>query len=286
MASKKFKYLSPFLNLFSDINKIRIMYFYKHATFPKLLAPETFNEKVQWRKLNDRNPLFTTLADKLEVKKYLSGFSSDLFVPKVLWEGECLSGLTTAELPSDYVIKSNNQSGTIRIVRNSAHLCATELLGLEKEWQSIGLDEAFVEWGYSNIPTKYFVEEFLDFDEIVPIDYKFWIFGNKMEFVQVDVGRFTEHTRAFYDLNWKKMEFLMTFPDVKIELEKPANYKEMIQVAEKLSLGLDYARVDLYTDNKKIYFGEITLYPGSGYEKFSPLYFDRTIGELWKISQT
>ena len=137
--------------------------------------------------------------------------------------------------------------------------------------------------GYSNIPITYFVEEYLDFSDFVPVDYKFWVFSGRVSFVQVDTNRFINHQRAFFDRDWNKLPFLLTYPDISSTLQAPKNFSDKITVAEKLSGGLDYIRVDLYSDERDVFFGELTIYPGGGYERFSPSRFDLAAGQLWNL---
>jgi hypothetical protein len=244
----------------------------------------TFNEKVQWRKFHDRNPLFTTLADKLLVKTHIKRIIPELTIPRVLWSGNSLKSVDFYNFPDDYVIKANHASGTNFIVRNGEHPSVEKLSFLEKEWRATDISKTFVEWAYAQISILFFIEEFLNFEDASPIDYKFWVFHGEVKFVQVDLNRFTEHKRAFYSTSGVKLEFLLTHPDINEPFQMPNNFDEMIWIAEKISEGLDFIRVDLYSDNEAVYFGECTMYPGGGYEKFTPFDFDEKIGKLWCLN--
>lgn len=282
MVSTLFKTFAPIVDLLPERLRIELVFFYKHRKKLNLNPPISFNEKINWRKIFDRNPKFCELADKLAVKPYVETFAIDVVVPKVLWQGDTLEDLVHfSNLPKNYVIKANNGSGTNYIVRNGEHLDVQKLRKLESEWRSVNIGETFVEWGYSNIPIKFFVEEFLDFEKDVPTDYKFWVFSGKVHYIQVDADRFVNHQRSFYDTSWNKLPFLLTYPDICYDVSKPNNLTDMIKIAEVLSGEADFLRVDLYSDGNNVYFGEITIYPGSGYERFQPKSYDLIVGKLW-----
>lgn len=150
------------------------------------------------------------------------------------------------------------------IVTNGRHQSLKALKKLENKWSNTRIDKTYVEWGYLNLPITYFVEEYLYFSGFVPVDYKFWVFSGRVSFVQVDTDRFVNHQRAFFDRDWNKLPFLLTYPDIRATLLAPENFADMITVAEKLSAGLDFIRVDLYTNERDVFFGELTVYPGVG----------------------
>jgi hypothetical protein len=283
MPSLIFDLLSPLINVLPEKARIQFLCIYKHKSLARLKDPISFNDKINWRKLNDRNPIYPILADKLAVKKFIDDLNLDMITPKTLCWSNNLINLDLDQLPDDYVLKANHASGTNIIIRSGMRLSDKRLLELQKIWTRVDISKTFVEWGYSQIPVKFFAEEFLDFDKVAPTDYKFWVFGGKVAFVQVDVGRFQDHRRAFYDREWNKMPFLLTYPDVETPSIRPNNFNKMIGLAETLSQSLDFIRVDLYTDDINVYFGEITMYPGAGYEVFSPKKYDKIIGNMWNL---
>lgn len=109
-------------------------------------------------------------------------------------------------------------------------------------------------------------------------DYKFFCFHNKPYCVQVDSGRFGEHRQNFYDMDWKPLGIHCTYP-CGGEINRPQNFDEMKQVAALLSEGFPFVRVDLYNTHGKVYFGELTFYPSSGYGQFHPENFDFEMGK-------
>jgi len=288
MASLKFRLFAPLVNLLPEILRIYLMYFLRFREIPNIKTPKTFNEKINWRKIYDRDPLYITLSDKIAVKTYLSKKNLNLVIPKVLWEGDHLPDIKTLDnLPSNYVIKANHASGTNFIVRNNKHLSEKKLLNLQKAWQKIEIQKTFVEWGYSKIPIKFFIEEFIGLQENVPNDYKFFVFDKKMHYVQVDIGRgTTSHKRAFFDRDWILQPFNKEFPapESSSDFIRPTNFDQMVQSSEEIAPKNGFFRVDLYSDNNHVFFGEITIYPASGYDPFIPSKYDKIVGELWSVN--
>jgi hypothetical protein len=82
------------------------------------------------------------------------------------------------------------------------------------------------------------------------------------------MDRFSNHTRSFYNLEWKKQPFGINYPIGQKQINKPEKLEEMLSVSRKLSKNLKFARIDLYEHNNQVYFGEITLHPGGGFEPF------------------
>jgi hypothetical protein len=113
------------------------------------------------------------------------------------------------------------------------------------------------------------------------IDYKFFVFRGKALYVQIDTDRHTEHKRAFYDRNWVRLPFSLTFPTERRELERPRHFREMLDIAEQLGNPYDFVRIDLYDLPDGPRFGEITFCPGSGFEKFNPTKYDEVFGTAW-----
>jgi hypothetical protein len=88
---------------------------------------------------------------------------------------------------------------------------------------------------------------------------------------------------TFFDRDWNVMPFERHYEKSRKEIQKPRNYDAMIQVAEKLSKNIPFVRVDLYEINGKMFFGELTFYPGSGMEEFRPDEWDYRMGEWLEL---
>ena len=144
------------------------------------------------------------------------------------------------------------------------------------------------EWAYTGIKPKIIVEKFLETPSTDGVDrgiadYKFLCFNGKPEVIVYDIDRFIEHKRNFYDTNWKYLDVSSDCPKFGDIVDKPQKLDEMLEIAKKLSEDFPAVRVDLYCVNNKIYFGEMTFYPWSGYTEFYPDTFDFTLGEQFNL---
>ncbi|WP_299493840.1 ATP-grasp fold amidoligase family protein [uncultured Shewanella sp.] len=284
MASLQYRLFSKAVGLLPDIIKLNLLYFRRFNAFLNLKSPKTFNEKLQLRKIKDRNKLLSIAADKLKSKEFASSVSSQLYIPKTLYVGDSpsfIDDLDLSKLPSDYVFKANHTSQTIEIIRGSKHLSKNRMKRLAKSWLKHDQSLSLGEWAYQDIPRKIFVEEFLDFEGEAPDDYKFFVYHGKVHFIQLDSDRFTNHSRNMFDYEWNELGFEYSYKRKSPAPEKPLFLNEMIRISEELGAYFDFIRVDLYYYNKMITFGELTVYPGAGFEKFPDKKYDLLFGQPW-----
>jgi hypothetical protein len=150
-----------------------------------------------------------------------------------------------------------------------------------REWMGTVYGEHAGEWAYFNVKPQLLVEPFIGERLTLPVDYKFLVFHGTTKFVQVDIGREHNHTRAIFDREWHKMPFTTTFPMETTNIERPASLSQMIYAAEALSDGMSFVRVDLYEINGQPRFGELTFYPEAAAEIFDPPEYDRLVGSYW-----
>lgn len=254
----------------------------------RLDNPQTFCEKLQWIKLYDRNPIYTTYVDKVEVKKYVASIvGKDFVIPTIaVWDN--VEDISFDNLPNSFVIKCNHNSGTGMCICRDKNKLNIEKV---KRELSRGLAEDYYiinrEWPYKNVPRKIFAEQFISSLNGEPlIDYKFFCFNGHPKYCQVIKDRETQETIDFFDTDWRHQDFIglnrkAVFSERPIE--KPQNYELMIEIAMKLSKGIPFSRIDLYNINGKIYFGEITLFPMSGLGNFRPKEIDKKMGDMIKI---
>ncbi len=261
-----------FAPLFSD--KIHLKCLFKKYMNEKLnlTNPTTFNEKLQWLKLHDRNPQYTIMADKAEVKKYVSDLIGDKYIIPTIGVYESVDEIPFDTLPDKFVIKCTHDSGSIFICRNKNDFDFQKV----KEQILEKLNQKFYwycrEWVYKDIKPRIIVEEFIsDENGDSPADYKFFCFNGKMEVFKIDYNRFTKRAANYYDKDCMLLPFgkIHSIPDPSIKLDLPGNFEEMVAIAEKLSKDMPFLRVDLYSVENKIYFGELTFYPSGGIEPFT-----------------
>ncbi|MFZ3926815.1 ATP-grasp fold amidoligase family protein [Escherichia coli] len=287
MPSLQYKLFSQMLMMFKLEKRLRILYFRRFHQYLNLDSPKTFNEKIQYRKIYCRDSLLTLAAGKLESKCLVAEIcGTDIYLPKDLWEGETaesIDGLAMESLPENYVFKANHTSQTLKFITNGNHLPKSKMKELTYKWLKHDQGRVLGEWAYINVSRKVFIEEYLDFGGKVPDDYKFFVFHGKVYFIQLDTGRFTNHKRNMFDREWNDLGFDYSHPRINPPPVKPYFLSEMIAQAEKIGQLFDFIRVDFYFYNDRVTFGELTVYPGAGFEKFPDQKYDILFGSHWHL---
>ena len=291
MKKKLIGALKYFLRFLPDKCYIRLLYWRRMKRFVDLKNPKTFSEKLQWLKLYDRNPEYTKMVDKYEVKNYIASIIGDEYVIPTLGVWTRFDDIDFEKLPNRFVLKCTHNSGGVIICADKTNL---DLVAAKKEIEKHLRKNYYVrgrEWPYKNVKPRIIAEKYIGPSGLIngnfPLeDYKFMCFHGKVKcsFVCSDRSNDDELKVTFFDREWKKMPFERKYPASQEEIPKPLNYKKMILLSEKIAQNLTFARVDFYEFNGKVYFGEITLYPGSGLEKFSPFEWDYKFGSWLDIS--
>lgn len=245
--------------------------------------PRRFNEKIQWLKLNYHNPILTVLVDKIEVKKYVKEIIGEEHVIKTLCVWESADEIDISELPEQFVIKCNHDTGSAIVCRDKS---AFELEAAKAKFRKSMKQNLFYagrEWAYKEVRPKVFAEEYIGNKKQESLtDYKFMCFDGKVKCAFTVTNRFDSTDEihvTFFDREWKRMPFERHYKAEQRDIPKPHKYNEMIEIAERLSKGFPFVRIDLYEDEDKILFGEYTFYPGGGFEEFSSVEWDEKLGE-------
>lgn len=281
----RFKILDT-LKFVPDESMIKIQYKIKMGRKLDLNNPYRFSEKLQWYKLNYRNDLMTICADKYGVREFVKQKGLNNILVKNYGVFKNASEINFDELPEKFIVKTTNGSATNFICKNKKTFDNNKVVETLNEWSGRNIFASGREWSYKNIDPQIIVEELLEdktneFDGIN--DYKIMCFDGKAEFIVLDVDRNIGHKRNIYTKEWVKINVSTDYPNINREVEKPTKLNEMITIAELLSKDFPFVRVDLYLVNEKIYFGEMTFYPWTGYIQFHPDAFDFTIGEKFKL---
>ncbi len=247
---------------------------------PNLAHPRTFSEYLVYKKIHDRNPLLPTLSDKYAVREYIEKNlpeGKDILIP-LLYHG-APRDIPFESLPEEYIVKANHNSGPNIMVTKEKLVPRQQIIETMTEQLRRPYALFKHEWAYQKIRPRQVVVETLLRDEkgSIPKDYKFHMIRGECAFIQVDFDRFTSHTRTLYDASWNYIPGTLKFPQGR-EDNKPQNLDRMLEIARKLSSPFDYLRVDLYSIGDKVYFGELTHYPGSGMEPFTPKELDDRFG--------
>lgn len=256
----------------SDEKYLKLMF---RATIGKKLDlddPLTFNEKLQWLKLYNRKPEYTIMADKYLVRDYVAKTIGEEYLIPLLGVWDDPDEIDFDTLPNQFVLKCNHNSGLgMCICKDKSKLNIKEVKknlrkGLKQDYYLTGR-----EWVYKDIPRKIIAEKYItDSDNSDTLtDYKFFCFNGKADCVMLCLERNTKNTKYyFFDRKWNFCRYNIRGRNSPNDftLPNPQNIDEMFELAEKLSKGLPFARIDLYNSNNKIYFGEITFFPGSGFD--------------------
>lgn len=263
-------------------DKLAILYHFvsRHGYAPSLRNPKTFNEWLNRKILFDRNPLLTLTTDKLAVRDYVRQRCGESILIPLLDAVDSVEALDFDRLPDKFVLKPTHASGLVEIVKDRALIDKNELLIRLNAWLKLDFYAAHREWQYKNVPRRIIVEEaLLDVNDQPPHNCKFYVFHGAVQMIHVDVGRFSTHLRSLFDRNWNLLNVTYRYPCAG-DQPKPLKLDEMIAIAEALGRDFEFARIDLYAHDGRIYFGEITLTPGAGLETFNPQEFDRALGEV------
>ena len=277
---KLFRKLS---RLIPDRIYLQIVYFRHFKKFIDFDNPKTFNEKIQWLKLNYRNEEYTKLVDKYRVKQYITKLIGEEYVIPTLGVWKNVDDIDFKSLPEKFVLKCNNDSGGIVICKNKKDFDEVKAKSFLKERLKNNGYWYGREWPYKNVKPCIIAEKYMEDSISKDIkDYKFFCFNGSMEFFDIDIDRFIEHRSNYYDRNGNFLPFGKTYcpPDYTKKIEMPKNLDKMIELAETISHNTVLSRIDFYEIDGQVYFGEITFYPGSGFSPFTDEKWDYKLGDM------
>ncbi len=291
IASQKVRH--QLLKMFSwvpDRIMLPIQYYLIFHRRLHLSAPKRWTEKIQYYKAYYRNEQMRECVDKYTVRNYVKSRMGDDSILNELYQVcNSASEIDFDTLPNKFVIKSTDGSNgdNIYICSDKSAIDIAEVRRIVGRWKNRKLYLVSREWAYSNpMPPKIIVEKLLEAPNTEDgglIDYKFLCFDGKMYYFWLDVDRFTKHSRVIFNANCECTDKRIVYQNPSRNIKLPYNIKEMIQVAEKLSEGFPFARVDLYNISGQIVFGEITFYPESGYASVYPDSFDYELGSYFNL---
>ena len=231
--------------------------------------PKTFNEKLQWLKLHDRNPEYTKMVDKYEAKEYVANIIGKEYIIPTLGVWDKFDDIDFDALPNEFVLKPTHTSGNVFICKDKSKIDYKKLKKQVNTWLKRDYYKIHREWPYKNVKPRIIAEEYMENKDHTSIkDYKFYCFNGQADYVMICTGRETGHPKFyFYNKEWKFMRN-MSNDGMKLEgklEEKPIGIEKMFEIAEKLSQGIKFVRMDLYNVNEKIYFRRIYVFPSSGF---------------------
>lgn len=277
-----------YLNWMPDKLYLSLCY---RAIFHKKLnwdSPVTFNEKLQWLKLYDRNPAYTQMVDKIEARKYVQEKIGEEYLIPLLGEWDSYSCIDFNTLPDKFVLKCNHDSGDIVICKDKKSFKPEKYEKKFNKNMKRNFYNVAREWPYKNVRPRILAETFMEnstSEELV--DYKLFCFNGKAEYILVCSDRFSDDglKETFFDIDWKKCDVRRpNHPNSSVEIQKPKNLGLMLELAQKLAGDIPFLRVDFYEINDRVYFGEMTFFPAMGWSSFVPASFDVHLGELINLN--
>ena len=263
------------LRFIPDEPYLKLMYRVRMGKNLNLKNPQTFNEKLQWLKLHDRRPEYVKMVDKYEAKKYVASIIGEEYIIPTLGLWDSFDDIDFDSLPNQFVLKCTHDSGGLVICRDKSKLD----IKAAKEKINASLKTNFYwvarEWPYKEVKPRIIAEKYMEDDNCKDLrDIKLMCFDGEVKCSFVCSERDESLKVTFFDNEWNRMPFERHYPASKAKIPIPKNFSKMKSLAEKLSEEVSFIRVDFFEINNQIFFGELTLYPGAGFEEFTP--------DIWK----
>lgn len=270
-----------------DRTYIEKTYKKRFGVFPDLDNPKNFNEKNNWRKLNDRREIYTSMVDKYKIKKIIEERVGKHYTFKLLGVWEKPKDIDFEKLPQQFVLKANHAGGVI-VCRDKNDFDVKKAI---RELNIIQKRDYFYisrEWPYKNVKKRIIAEEYKGENLI---DYKNYCFNGELMYTLVwknksrkDGLKPNAYFCGMYDRNWEKTDMELDYPSIECDKEdKPTNYDEMKYIVEKMAFGIPFVRVDCYLLDNKVYIGEMTFFPWGGFQKFKDEKWNNYLGSLEKL---
>jgi len=268
----------------SDEKAVKKYYKKKFGKELDLSNPQTFAEKTNWYKLNDKNPLMEKCADKVSARDYVSEKGFDDYLNECYGVYDSVDDIKYEALPDSFVIKAAHGSHMCYIVKDKSIFNWKQAKKMMKTWLHQDIYWSGREWVYKNVPKRLIIEKYLEDETGELRDYKFYCFNGEPRFVQYDTGRFSQHRRNIYDLDFELMPVRYVVDRKTDEIiKKPDCFENMIECARRLSEPFQFARIDFYLVKENIYFGEITFFSSGGGAVFEPEEYEYLFGQMWQM---
>lgn len=245
--------------------------------------PKTFNEKLNWLKLHDRKPVYTTFVDKYAVREHIKNVIGERYLIPLIGKYNSFDEIDFNKLPNQFVLKCNHGSHCSMICLDKSTFDMQKARKNFAKWMKMNWYWYYREWPYKDVKPCIICEQFMSNNGDVPEDYKVFCFNGDPKVVRVDVGRFKNCTFNFYTLDWKRSDIQMG-PHSMEDTPKPACLDEMLKLSAKLSENNPLLRVDWYVIRERLYFGELTFYNAAGFDTdFSSYEDDCELGSFLKL---
>jgi hypothetical protein len=258
--------------------------FYKvNRRFPDLRSPQRWTDKIQWLKLYGDMERFAPYADKYTVRSYVEKTIGSEYLIPVIGVWDRFDDISFSTLPKQFVLKVTHGCGYNYICKDKSTIDMQALRNIITGWQQEEFYKQEREPQYKPCVPRIICEEYLEDNKTGDLpDYKFYCDKGEPKIIQVDTNRFVDHNSNLFDLNWKPLDYVRvaTYAAAGALPQKPDNLSEMLNVAGQLAKEFPFVRVDLYSINNKVYFGELTFTPGSGWVTLEPVSGDVEFGKM------
>lgn len=264
---------------------LRIIYLLKTKKVLHLNNPITYTEKLQWLKINNRNPEYTKMVDKYEAKFFIQEkIGKEHVIPTIgVWDR--FEDIDFNTLPDKFVLKTTHDQGTVFVCNNKNKI---NYAALKKKFDAaMKLNFFWIgrEWPYKNIKPRIIAEKHIECDnEEGLVDYKFFCFNGEPKIMYRSNDFAREPKTDFFDMNGNVIKMFMRDDNSDVPPQLPSTFEKMKSLAKELSVGLPHIRVDFYSTKDEVYVGELTFYHNSGFSCVHPDYWERKLGEWINIA--
>ena len=277
------------LNWVPDSLYLKVLYRVIMGRKLNLRNPKEYNEKLQWLKLNDRKPEYSTMVDKYEVRGYIEDLLGDKYLIPCLGIYDSVDDIDIDALPDRFVLKCTHDSGSVEICKDKSSFDIEGARHRLSQAMKRNYYATYREWPYKYVKPRIIAEGYLEGDGGDLKDYKVMCFNGEAKIIEVHENRFVEgkvHTQTFYDREWNIVP-LTQVETVTVDRpgERPRQLDEILRLSELIAKDMYHARIDWYIEGDKIYFGEITFFDGSGFESFSTPEMERMLGDMIKLPE-
>ena len=269
-----------------DAKYLKLLYRVKTGDRLNIESPQTLNEKLQWLKIHDHKPIYTQMVDKYEVRKIIAEQIGEEYLIPLLGVWDSFEGIDFDNLPNQFVLKCTHDSGGLIICKDKSKFDKDAARKKINHCMHRNYYLNTREWPYKDVKPRIIAEQFMVDESGWDLkDYKVFCFNGKADYVEVDFNRSIKHMLNPYDFDWNPLNFCDSSKnDYSVNIPKPKRLMEMKEIAEKLSKDMDFLRVDFYSIDDRIYVGELTLCPGSGFIAFDPKETDLYYGKKLNIT--
>jgi hypothetical protein len=263
-----------------------IRYLVYYGRFLPLKHPRTMTERLLVKMARDRRPLLTQAADRVAMRDLVEARIGPGHLPELLAVLEDPEQVHTLTLPRQYVAKATHGSQMVHIVRHDSPQERATIAASGRKWLRTEYWRRHGEWAYRHVPKRIVIEGFLGGpDDAPPDDWKFYCINGKVAIACIDIDRFSNHRRNFYNPEGRQLDLALNHRYGPGDYQPvPSAFFTMLELAERLAAGFDFIRVDLFNLRTGIVVGELTNYPGAGLLVFDPPEWDRTLGDLWSAT--